>query len=475
MGNAMPSNSPTRDSSTGGGPSGHHAPDTGRTTSRIVMVALGAALLVGLALVGLLAFAATPSSALYGTARTPSLSRTASDVAADLSTLYNRVTWIAVVIFVLVQSAILYAALGFRRKSDNDPEPVQTHGNNTLEVIWTVVPSLIVLGLAFLSYREMRAEYVTEVPDDLVITATGYRWYWAFDYADKTLGGPSAPLTLTTSTELVIPVNRPVKVLIDSQDVIHSFWVPQLAGKRDAVPGARDGGYGMNSVWFEADTPGRYEGQCAELCGTWHSGMRFSVVALPEAEYAAWARAMAEVPKAPTDAASPAYAGYTYAKAVCSACHMLDLVGPGGGHVTETLQAGSSSTRGPNLTRVASRSHFAGGMFETTDENLHSWLADPQALKPGTLMSINVADEKTAADVIAFLKSLAIDEAVLAPVRAAGPQNVPNDLDGLGEIGGGAADEHGGDGEHQDEGDGEHDARAPRDDTHLASTLERTR
>lgn len=457
------------DSATGGQTSGGHGPRRGGMASRLVLVALGLALVAGLALAGYLAVAAFPSSALVGTARTPALGRTASASAANLYTLYERISWIAGIVFVLVQGAILYAAFGFRRKSDDDPEPVQTHGNNTLEVLWTVIPSLIVLSLAFLSFREMRADYVTDVPDDLVITATGYRWYWAFDYADKTLGDATQPLTFTTATELVIPVGRPVKVFMDSEDVIHSFWVPQLAGKRDAVPGDRDGGYGANHVWFQADAAGRYEGQCAELCGTWHAGMRFSVVALPEAEYAAWAKAMAVVPAAPTDEASPAFAGFTHVKGVCSACHMLDLVDGSGARITDTLKAGASATRGPNLTRVASRSHFAGGMFETSDANLHAWLTDPQALKPGTLMNVNVPDPAIADNVVAFLNSLALDDAVMAPVRAAGPQNVPNDLDGLGGIGGDGG--HGAEGEGDDaHGDEEHDARAPADGAHLEST-----
>ncbi len=467
MGDTMHSERATGEPSSGG-----HGPRRGGAASRIVLIALGVALAAGLALAGYLALAAFPSSALVGTARTPALGRTASASAAGLYTLYVRISWIAGIVFVLVQGAILYAAFGFRRRSDDDPEPVQTHGNNTLEVVWTVIPSLIVLSLAFLSFREMRADYVTDVPDDLVITATGYRWYWAFDYADKTLGGATQPLTFTTATELVVPVGRPVKVYMDSQDVIHSFWVPQLAGKRDAVPGDRDGGYGANHIWFQADEAGRFEGQCAELCGTWHAGMRFAVVALPEAEYAAWARAMAEVPRAPTDESSPEFAGYTHVKGVCSACHVLDIDG-GDGLVPElraVLKNPALQTRGPNLTRVASRSHFAGGMFETNDANLHAWLSDPQALKPGSLMSVNVPDPVMADNVIAFLNSLALDDAVMAPVRAAGPHDVPDDLDGIGGIGGGGGDDHGdgaGDAEH---GDDEHDARAPRDGAHLEST-----
>ncbi|MEO8084008.1 MAG: cytochrome c oxidase subunit II [Ardenticatenales bacterium] len=448
--------------------------DTGRVTSRLIMVALAAALVIGLVLAGLLAVAAFPSSALFGTARTPALGSPASLLAGNVYKLYTRISWIAGIVFVLVQGAILYAALGFRRRSDDDPEPPQTHGNNTLELLWTVIPSMIVLGLAFLSFREMRAEYVTDVPDTLVVKATGFRWYWALEYADKNLGQASQPLTFTTATEMVIPVGRPVKVLMDSQDVIHAFWVPQLSGKRDAVPGDRDGGYGANFVWFQADKVGRYEGQCAELCGTWHSGMRFSVIAVEEAMYDTWAKAMAEHPKAPTDPTSPAGQAFAYAKGLCATCHMIDVVDANGTLIPETQTAAArqsapdvvhsemGGTRGPNLTRVASRSTFAGGMFEMNDDNLRRWLTHADVMKPGTRMNIPAQDPAMVENLMAFLKSLALAPSVIDPIHAVGPHGVPNDLDGLGGAADEAADENGG-------GD-EHDAKAPALDTHLEST-----
>lgn len=446
---------------------------TGKIAGRVIMAALAAALVIGLVLAGFLAVAAFPSSALFGTARTPALAKTASVFSEGLYVLYTRISWIAGIIFVLVQGAILYAALGFRRTSDDDPEPVQTHGNNTLELVWTVIPSLIVLSLAFLSFREMRAEYVSNVPDTLTIKATGFRWYWAFDYADKNLGQASQPLTFTTATEMVIPVGRPVKVLMDSQDVIHAFWVPQLSGKRDAVPGDRDGGYGANFVWFQADKAGRYEGQCAELCGTWHAGMRFSVIAVEENLYAAWAKAMAVHPKAPTDPNSPAGQAFAYAKGLCATCHMIDVIGADGKLVPETQVAAvrqsapdvtsspMGGTRGPNLTRVASRSSFAGGMFDMNDDNLRRWLTHADPMKPGTRMNIPAQDPAMVENLMAFLKSLALDPSVIDPIHAVGPHDVPNDLDGLGGAGG-ETSEHG--------GEGEHDAQAPAGDTHLEST-----
>jgi cytochrome c oxidase subunit 2 len=177
-------------------------------------------------------------------------------------------------------------------------------------------------------------------------------------------------------------------------DVIHSFWEPQLAGTIDAVPCERDGGFSQNALWFTADRPGRFAGQCAEFCGAQHAGMRFDVVAMPEAEYEAWLAAQA-APAAPPVAGSDRARGLELvATKGCQGCHAIDGV------------EGMAGTVGPNLTHVGSRARLAGGMFENTPEVMHDWVDNPPALKPGTTMpDLNLTADELAA-VVAYLQGL---------------------------------------------------------------------
>jgi cytochrome c oxidase subunit 2 len=226
--------------------------------------------------------------------------------------LYDIVFAIAVAIFLAVEGAIVWTVFRYRRKDGDDTLPPQTHGNNLVEVIWTAIPTVIVIVLFALSWQTLNtvdAKTTTEVH----VRAVAAQFQWSFEYLD----GPDvaqpddanpAPNVLFTQIipsgetgGLALPVGEPVTISLSSPDVIHAFYVPKFLFKRDVVPGK------LNMFEFTIDEPGTYNGQCAELCGTGHGAMLFQVRALPRAEYDAWlqaaiAQASATPPPAPSGA-----------------------------------------------------------------------------------------------------------------------------------------------------------------------------
>jgi cytochrome c oxidase subunit 2 len=330
-------------------------------------------------------------SAMPGIVRadSPSILRPASPNAAEITHLYLLIFYIGVGVFILVEALILYAVIKFRRKSP-DEQPEQVHGNTRVEIAWTIVPAVIVLGLAAVSHRTL-VETFQPPADALTIEVFGHQWWWEFDYPPSAADGDAG---FATATEVHVPVGHPVIMLLDSKDVIHSFWVPELAGKTDAIPGERDGGYGQTRVWFEPTEVGKFEGQCAEYCGTQHSGMRFTVFVDTAEDYQAWRSAMAK-PAAAPPAGSDAAAGLALMSSKgCQGCHSVDGV--------ETL----NGLVGPNLTHVASRGRLAGGIYDNTDANKRAWISDPAAVKPGTLMPKLPLTPTEIDQVVAYLDTL---------------------------------------------------------------------
>jgi len=316
-------------------------------------------------------------------AQSPSTLDPASPNAAELKRLYDIIFFLGLAVFLLVEGLILYAIVKFRRRP-GDPEPRQVHGSAPFEIAWTIAPTVIVLALAVVSYRPLVD--AGEVPADaLVVEAVGRQWWWEFKY-------PSADVT--TATELVVPVGRPVRVDVESTDVIHSFWAPQLAGKIDAVPGQRDGGFGQNGLWFTAEREGRFEGQCAELCGAQHAGMRFTVVVVGAAAFEQWLAEQSSPAAEPAPGSVEAQGRAIIAEKACQGCHIIDGV------------EGMVGQNGPDLTHVASRPWLAGGVFENTPENLARWIDHPDDLKPGTVMPDAGLTPDEIRAVAAYLESL---------------------------------------------------------------------
>lgn len=240
---------------------------------------------------------------------------------------------------------------------------------------------IIISGFTAASFFTTRSLAIAS-PADLTIRVTGKQWWWEVEYADA-----STQPSLKTANEIHIPVGRNIRLELRGDDVIHSFWVPSLAGKQDLIPGR------LNVLTLRAERPGVYRGQCAEFCGMQHAHMAFLVIAKEDADFQEWSRAQTN----PTGitAADPVIEkgrGVFLAKQ-CAACHS----------VRGTTAKG---TTGPDLTHVGSRQYIAAGLLPTTVGSLAAWIADPQTLKPGNNMP-NVplaADELRA--VAAYMASL---------------------------------------------------------------------
>jgi cytochrome c oxidase subunit 2 len=210
----------------------------------------------------------------------------------------------------------------------------------------------------------------------LNVRVVGHQWWWEIDYTD---------LGIATANEMHIPVGTTVQIALESRDVIHSFWVPQLSGKTDVIPGQN------NTMWLEGDQVGEFLGQCAEFCGIEHALMRFKVIVESQEDFDAWvANQQKPVYQPQTE---DEQAGYEELTGACAACHSLDP------------SEMDTDKVGPNLTHLFSRTTFAGGSFELNEENLRKWLEDTQAMKPGNDMEIKVLP-KTRDQIISYLLNL---------------------------------------------------------------------
>jgi cytochrome c oxidase subunit II len=214
----------------------------------------------------------------------------------------------------------------------------------------------------------------------LQVTVTAHQWWWEYEYHEE---------GVITANELHIPAGRPVFLALESEDVIHSYWVPRLAGKIDVVPGR------TNHLTIEADEPGEYHGTCAEYCGLSHANMRFRVFAHTPADYERWVQDQLAPPAEPaTDLERRGLE--IFSAEACVACH--------------TVQGVSEARVGPDLTHFASRTTFAGSIFDRTDEHLAAWLRDAPGVKPGALMPRGIADLGLSEDdidaLVAYLQSL---------------------------------------------------------------------
>ena len=262
-------------------------PSRSRTGSGPLLAALIMVAIVATLLIVLFAAGVTPQSAwdsFFPVGGTGGV----TDRSTSVNQLYDIVFYIAVAIFVLVEALILFSVFRFRRKPTDTELPPQTHGNNLVEVIWTVIPTAIVLFLFVMSYQSLNI-VDAKVPSQVHVTANAARFQWSFDYLDES-GKVLFSQVLPVGDEggLVLPVGEPVQIDLRSSDVIHAFYVPKFLFKRDVVPG-KD-----NQFSFTVDEPGTYRGQCAELCGPFHGSMIFDVHARPKAEFDAWFAAQVE-------------------------------------------------------------------------------------------------------------------------------------------------------------------------------------
>jgi len=348
-------------------------------------------------------------------------------VARSQNTVFFTTVWVTLVIFILVGGVLAYATLKFKARSSTDEHaepPPQSHGNPLIEIglIAASVLALVIIAIPTLK----SIWYTNDVPAEekakgnaYEITATGYQWWFKFEYPSVLINGAGA---LVTANELVIPANQPVRINVRTTDVIHSFWVPKLGGKVDMIPNR------ANYLWLQADQPGYFWGQCAEYCGDSHAVMRFRVIALGPKEFNEWldsqlaaARSVAprtaataapkaqfaslrkpdsfktneagitdkfevnpieawrakQFPEKDEDAARIAQGRQLFQAKTCMNCHTVR------GH-------GAMGVTAPDLTHFGARTTLAAGLLENNTEQLHRWIHNPGAVKPGNKMQVGI-------------------------------------------------------------------------------------
>jgi cytochrome c oxidase subunit 2 len=319
------------------------------------------------------------SNAILASALVPVLDP-ASPNAATIRSIFLVVSLISLAIFVIVVTLIGLSLVRFR--STGNALPKQAFGSHVAEIFWTLPPLIIVLSLGVASARliysisVMPSREISPIqPADIVVI--GHQWWWEVRY-------PQAGAI--TANEIHVPIGKKLCVQVDSADVIHSFWMPQLGPKIDMVPGQH------NFLWLEADRAGTYDGACSEFCGDQHAWMRFIVVADPEAEYQAWLVEQAKPARMPEDAVALAGRSFVVSQ-TCLNCHEI-----------RGINAGVAA--GPDLTHVASRRLLGAGVMENTPVTLERWLLNPEEYKPGCMMPNFTLSEAQLQQVTAYLESL---------------------------------------------------------------------
>lgn len=266
---------------------------------------------------------------------------------------------LATFIFVAVTSVLIYSVIKFRARP-GAPEPRQVHGLTWLEIVWTIVPSLILLGVLVFTVSTMFAVASPPTTPAFTVKAIGHQWWWEFQYPNS---------HVVTADELHIPVGASVKVELASDNVIHSFWVPELGGKMDVIPGHN------NVTWLKADKAGTYRGECAEFCGTQHAHMDFLVVAESQSQFNTWLARQQTTAVTPAAGSLQAQGLQVFLQNGCASCHRIDGV-----------QRAQIGVIGPNLTHFGSRLWIAGGVTTNNTQNLKNWIEHAQDVKPGVDM-----------------------------------------------------------------------------------------
>jgi cytochrome c oxidase subunit 2 len=354
--------------------------------------------------------------------------------------LWDKLILFGTIVFILVEVMLVWTILKFRHR-EGAPEPKHVHGNTTLEILWTVIPAIILVFIAVPTVRAIFRTQAKAAPNALQVEVIGHQWWWEFRYPE---------LGITTANELYLPIGRTVNFALKTQDVLHSFWIPQMGGKRDLISNR------TNYLWFTPDSTVLTEAQiwngfCAEYCGASHANMKFRVVTVTPAQFESWAAHQrgpavfgAQAPAAPAPAAAAAGAaadttlppatdsapavaapapvtatlaaqpGYTFPREQMPAWAVPTETPPAGLAFDNALLAQGDAERGrqlwmtaqggcigchaingtpfnvsnvgPNLTHFGSRTTLAAGMYPNTPEMLARWLKNARAMKPGVIM-----------------------------------------------------------------------------------------
>jgi cytochrome c oxidase subunit 2 len=301
-----------------------------------------------------------------------------SVLAQPISHLFLLVGIVMAAILLLVTVLVLYVSFRYRSDAVN-VLPRQEFGRTSLEILWTVGPVLVLVFIFAATIHAMKGAdpgFAVNQQPDLVIVA--HQWWWEARYVKS---------GVIAANEIHLPVGKRLFVRLESADVIHDWWVPQLGRKMDAVPGH------PNFLWLEADSPGFYSGTCAEYCGAEHAWMRIGVIAEAEPAFESWAQHQLEVPSKPLSGGDAAQGAELFQQMTCGNCHTI---------------AGTSAQGkiGPDLTHIGSRLTLAAGRFQNTPANLGSWLTNPQAIKPDSHMPNFQLTDPQVRQLTAYLETL---------------------------------------------------------------------
>jgi cytochrome c oxidase subunit II len=289
--------------------------------------------------------------------------------------IFMLISWWTLGIGLAVEALLIWVCLRYREKP-GAPIPKQIHGHTLLEVSWTVVFALILLIFAIPTVSVIFKTQEAPAATALRVDVAGRQWWWEFKYPD---------LKVVTANELHIPAGQVIAFNLHAPDVIHSFWMPQLGGKRDVVPGR------VNRITLTADESGEYPGQCAEYCGMSHANMRFRVIVHSKADFEKWVAGQQGPPVQPTDPLAQKGQDL-FSQSACVGCH--------------TIAGVSGGVLGPNLTHFGSRKTMGANLMPNTAENVVKWIENPGHLKPGALMpDLGMRGEQSKA-LAAYLLSL---------------------------------------------------------------------
>ena len=330
-----------------------------------------------------------------------------SDFGREIDFLWDRLLLLGTIVFVLVETVLIFVVFRYRRR-ENQGTPPQTHGSTKLEIAWTLIPAVILVFIAVPTVRTIFITQAQAAPGSLNIDVTGHQWWWEFRYPDY---------GVTTANEIYLPAGRTVNFRLRSADVIHSFWTPQLGGKRDVVTNH------TNYVWYTPDgsiSSNVWNGFCAEFCGASHANMRFRVFTVTPQQFDSWVEGQKQparfgavapaggiaaqpgyifpheqvpdyaIPHSPIPAGLKFTAGLTgnaqrgqkiFSSSACIGCHSI------------AGNPAAMGTTGPNLTHVGSRLTIAAGLFPNAAAYMALWIKNARAMKPEIIMPTLGLDE----------------------------------------------------------------------------------
>jgi cytochrome c oxidase subunit II len=306
--------------------------------------------------------------------------------AAWIGQLWWFTLWLCVAVFVALMAALAWALWRARRPAGAMPQPAPpSAGAERLARRWVsaavLLSSLLLMGLLAASVLTDQRLATLSLDGALQIRVTAHQWWWEVEYED-----PRPDRVFRTANEIVIPVGRSVVITLLADDVIHSFWVPNLHGKKDMIPGR------TATIQLRADRAGTYVGRCAEYCGLQHAFMAYDVVALPADRFAAWQEH--QLTPAPEPAGAAARRGHElFLTGSCMLCHAVQGTSANG-------------RRAPDLTHFASRASIGAGQIANTSQALAQWIEDPQKLKPGVNMPAHLLPREDLAALVEYLETL---------------------------------------------------------------------